>query len=705
MNERMTKIMNYEKRLLQDRMQLWHLMDECESDDTEVMEGKIRHFKQEIEYMESQLCLLKNEMEERKASEPVEIQQKALESIQREQSVQPKEQETEAQPDFDMPYARKDLEKTIGKSLMGIFASVLIFISLILFATLLLPYFNDTAKMITTYLLSFAFLGVGLFKLKKDKDNKFYIALTGCGVGAVYISLLLSNMYFKAFGDITLYLLISIWAIGVCFLSKQKNKIFQVIGQLGIAIAMIFGCILCIENDDAAKFMALIIFYMISSGVFYFVHYDREFSNNLIHHIFNAVNFVILFAGCEEILGKGIYVATIMILLFIAFHVGMVMYGRIEKSGVAFGIILSIYVLMLIQVLGLVTGDNDFVFAIITYLICMGLMIAVERKKAKESHGKNIAIAAMVIFAGCGLGVDPVLSEHGVVPLMILPWLFLGFYRNNVVWKYSSMILFLDYAFKDYINETERLFLGLLVAVSAFWLIYKNKNQYSVRFKNVVHIVTFIFLSYSMVGAVLELARNSELPEVVSFVVAALFNIVMMKSCFGRDPITGEQEKGTVYNIINMLVMIGGIIRINYGYEGILHLVIIITTLLAFMVNAKNLLDRYDNRFSGIYVGLKFTILMIVILESFHSVNYVISIACFVLAILSIIIGFMGQYRSLRVFGLILSMVSIFKLIMVDINYTNTLGNALSFFVSGILCFVISLIYNLIDKKMQNDKD
>lgn len=703
MNERMTKIMNYEKRLLQDRMQLWHLMDECEADDTEVMEGKIRHFKQEIEYMESQLCLLKNEVEERKASEPVEIQQKALESIQREQPVQPKKQETEAQPDFDMPYARKDLEKTIGKSLMGIFASVLIFISLILFATLLLPYFNDTAKMITTYLLSFAFLGVGLFKLKKDKDNKFYIALTGCGVGAVYISLLLSNMYFKAFGDITLYLLICIWAIGVCFLSKLKNKIFQVIGQLGIAIAMIFGCILCIESNDAAKFMALIIFYMISSGVFYFVHYDREFSNNLIHHVFNAVNFVILFAGCEEILGKGIYVATIMILLFIAFHVGMVMYGRIEKSGVAFGIILSIYVLMLIQVLGLVTGDNDFVFAIITYLICMGLMIAVERKKAKESHGKNIAIAAMVIFAGCGLGVDPVLGEHGVVPLMILPWLFLGFYRNNVVWKYSSMILFLNYAFKDNINETERLFLGLLVAVSAFWLIYKNKNQYSVRFKNVVHIVTFIFLSYSMVGAVLELARNSELPEVVSFVVAALFNIVMMKSCFGRDPITGEQEKGTVYNIINMLVMIGGIIRINYGYEGILHLVIIITTLIAFMVNAKNLLDRYDNRFSGIYVGLKFTILMIVILESFHSVNYVISIACFVLAILSIIIGFVGQYKSLRVFGLILSMVSIFKLIMVDINYTNTLGNALSFFVSGILCFVISLIYNLIDKRIQKD--
>ena len=102
-------------------------------------------------------------------------------------------------------------------------------------------------------------------------------------------------------------------------------------------------------------------------------------------------------------------------------------------------------------------------------------------------------------------------------------------------------------------------------------------------------------------------------------------------------------------------------------------------------------------------MGLKFTVLLAVILDSFDSANYVISISCFVLAILSIMIGFVGQYKSLRIFGLILSMISTFKLIMVDINYSNTLGNALSFFASGILCFVISLIYNFIDRKMQRD--
>ena len=129
---------------------------------------------------------------------------------------------------------------------------------------------------------------------------------------------------------------------------------------------------------------------------------------------------------------------------------------------------------------------------------------------------------------------------------------------------------------------------------------------------------------------------------------------------------------------------------------------LILAVLVVFMVNAKNLLDRREHYGYAIYVGIKFTILVIVILKSFESASFVFSIACFALAIASIVIGFAGQYRALRVYGLVLSMISTFKLIMVDISYDNTLGNAVSFFVSGILCFVISLIYNYIDGRMKN---
>ncbi|MBD5457743.1 MAG: DUF2339 domain-containing protein [Lachnospiraceae bacterium] len=56
---------------------------------------------------------------------------------------------------------------------------------------------------------------------------------------------------------------------------------------------------------------------------------------------------------------------------------------------------------------------------------------------------------------------------------------------------------------------------------------------------------------------------------------------------------------------------------------------------------------------------------------------------------------------AFRLYGLILFMTSVFKLIMIDIKYDSTLENAISFFVSGILCFIISFLYNKIDHSLK----
>ena len=45
-------------------------------------------------------------------------------------------------------------------------------------------------------------------------------------------------------------------------------------------------------------------------------------------------------------------------------------------------------------------------------------------------------------------------------------------------------------------------------------------------------------------------------------------------------------------------------------------------------------------------------------------------------------------------------MIFAIKLIMFDIAYDNILGNALSFFLSGLMCFGISALYSVAEKKM-----
>lgn len=595
---------------------------------------------------------------------------------------------------------RKDLENAVGKSLMGIFASVLIFISLILFATLLLPYFNETAKMITTYLVSFAFTGFGLWKLQKDRENKFYIAVTGCGIGAVYISLLLSNFYFKMMGDIALYVWIALWAAAVCLLAKLKNTLFQIIGQLGITVAMVFGTVICMTAEDSGRFFALIVFYLVSSSVFYIIHRQEEFSKNRSHYIFNIINCVALYAGCGVIPGDGVLLVKLVLLLVPVLYLVLMLFQRAGKKGMDFGMIFSMYGILGICFLLLLFEEKKLASALGSYVFCLVFATALEFRKRETNAGRLIPQAVLSCLAAYGLSMHDELYVHGLAVLVILPLLFAGFLCRNQVFRYGSVLTAAwMYVCTEDGSAAERLLAGSLILAAAFFLLYRYKEQYDNKWKLLLHGITVLFLWRNIPEVVRLLTKESDIRIAVTYGMCTLFNIAMVKSCFGRNMQSGEKEKTTLYNIINLFAMLAGMLLIAIRLDEIPHLIILLTTLAAFLVNAKNLLEKREHPVAGIYVGVKFTLLMITILGSFDTVNYMVSIACFFLAIISIVIGFKAEYRSLRLFGLALSLISIFKLVMVDISYENTLGNALSFFASGLLCFAISRIYNLIAKK------
>lgn len=742
MSERLQKILEYEKQLMESREKLIELIAEGsdgQDDQQELLDYKLVCFQKEIGFLNRQVELLKkgairqneNVAQERKESAPSENIRGAGQEVEvpidsGEQNVEKpvsvsgrtqadektfskagntgvSSQTVKEGPKSILP-GKKDLEKTIGKSLMGIFASVLIFISLILFATLLLPYFNDTAKMITTYIVSFVFLGVGVVKLKKDPDNKLFTALTGCGMGSLYISLLLSNMYFKVLGDIPLYVLIAIWGIGVSIFAKKNNKIFQVIGELGILISMIFGCYFCKAEYDGGKFWVLVVYYVISSGVFYFLHYEKEFNRNLLHHICNVITMIALTTTMFDLMHSTRYVTT----LGKCFFLGVILASffatfthKQEKEGVSFGIFSSIYLILAYIVLDGMCGSEK-MFCILLYFTAIPLLGLYEWKKTEHVEGKVIG-QILVLFMGIlGFFNWSEVLGYGAVPMLVLPLLAAGYLLKNPLYKYGSLVtMFIYLILFEPIGAVGHFLMCLLAVVSAYAVMYLKKEQYSEALKNILYVYSLLAILTCLQDVVFMLCRDYEWEEVVPFLVLVVYNTIMSKCSLAKNLQTGEPEKPTIYNIVNLLLMVWGLWAIGDGYDGLAHFLLIVFTLIAFLVNSRNLLEKRNNLFAGIYVGVKFTVFIIVVLNSFEAVNYVISIACLFLAIAGIILGFAGEYKALRIFGLILSMISIFKLIMIDISYENTLGHALSFFVSGILCFVISLIYNYIDKKLQ----
>lgn len=731
MSERLNQLLRLEKRLLADRKEVIQLLEESkmsEESDSKLVEYKLDCFQKELVYLSKQTTLLKEELlaQDKKAEVPVEpvvvaepivdvepvVESEPVMNAEPVVKAKPVEPQVEkpgqpiAEPKQESKWASfansAGWEKTIGKSLMGIFASVLIFISLILFATLLLPYFNDTAKMITTYVVSFAFLGLGLWKMKKDPQNKFYIALTGCGMGALYISLLLSNMYFKVLGDIPLYVLIAIWGIGVMLFSKERSKIFQVIGELGITIAMLFGCALCLDEGDVVKFIVLIVFYIISFGAFYVIHYQEEFADNLMQHIFNVINLSSIGIACLGFPGEAITRMEVwMLFILVLASLASCFWHKTERESFGFCIFGMIYLIMGYVILACFCSHR-WVFGILAYLSAILFMVLFHWKKTEEQEGKYVTQWLLYVVAIIGVCCWENGFAYGAVPLLILPALVAGFWTKNTLFRYAGLLVGAGYLFFVYdMNVYVHYLLCLVVVAVAHALLYWKKDCYQLGYKICVYLLTMMTL---LQGAevLYEIFDKDDYIGIIIYILVVAYNLFAMKSSFNMDFKTCEQESTVFYNFVNLILMLIGLGAIADGNGASIHHVIwIIVTLVTFLVNSKNYLDKRDNMAAGVYVGVKFVIFLIVVLNSFEAVNYIISISCLLFAIVSIIIGFMGDYKALRMFGLVLSMISIFKLIMVDISYQNTLGNALSFFGSGILCFVISLIYNYIDKKVK----
>lgn len=747
-------ILNYENQLLASRKQLNDLIYAYHNRkvDSSLLNHKISYLQNEIDYMNHQLDVLKAELNghpqtscmppqnaehpqasytqspnAKQSQDAAQSQAACMQSQNVEQSQDTEQSHTPcAQPQVTKrpdtaPARHMDLENIIGKSWMGIFASVLIFVSFILFATLLAPFITDTVKMAAMYIVSILFTVFGLIKLKKH-HNKLYLAISSCGVGAVYISLLLTNLYFKAIGDVALYLLILVWAVFVCYLSRWQDRVFQIIGQCGITIALLFGIILCVKTEDTAKFFLLSLFFVVTATIFYMSNYSREFHKNIISNVFNIVNvFQLIMGFCLfdtpalfslDKLSEGwtayrMEIAGMVILLFLVLQFVLFLIAGLKENNTGFGMIMIANAILMMLSIGSMTygaGNNS---RGIPFLVIGFFFLAVIEKKFnnREDNGKILMqLFSLPLFIFSVYMITFFQNHIGLSFLMIL-FILLGYYMDDNVYKYESLVMAVVYCFITMKYPIEHFCLGLLFFAILSAFMYIKKEQYRITFKLYSYFAGLLFICMGLINIFDDINISYDISETVILTVTALLNVLAMKSRFTKNFQTLQTEKACVVatRITNALFMVCSLSAVMDTDNEICHCILILLAICIFMANTRNLLGQNKRLWPGIYIGIKLTVLIVTILSSFDAANYVISVSALLFAIISIIVGFRFYFKSFRVYGLILSLLSVAKLILVDISYDNTLGHALSFFVCGLLCFVISLIYHLIDRKVQDD--
>lgn len=683
MNQTEIDFLNFENDLLQTRRKLNDLIYQF-SHNPQTPENKAL-YQEKIFYLETELTYMNKQFQMLKSRQT--LQQKTV-------------QDMPAAIDRPAP-PRKDYEKLFGKSFMGIFASVLIFISLIIFATLMMPYLTDTMKLFGIYILSFGLLSAGFLLSRKNPANRFYLAVIGCGIGSLYISLLLSDFYFKVIGDILLYAFILIWAVFVRYLSRLKSLVFHVIGQLGIFIATILGTALSVNDNDIAKFLVLTVFYFISAVVFSNAVFSikerkflphRAYEDNFCNHLFKTLNLLILTIGifCMDITDT----RTVTILLVLLFMLSEYYFSYREecRHGIAFQLLTAVNSFFFLCLFPQLKFWPEEVSPILIYLLVIALLFYITKKNAGYRIVSEI-YCFLILFVNCY--DSSIISSHLFAYLTVIPFMLYGGLKQKKPYLYAG-IAFLA-AFFTLDTDPEHLIMAILAYAVFLYLCPKLDDLYFKLFgylmltlvmMPLVHDCTHTFFGQLDFETQLTIEFIGVKTNLVTFFAIAALHLVL-----SRLEYLGTQKpiKIMMY-LINGVLMFEGCLCL---YDSIWQIPLILVTVLLFTVNSGRLL-RKDVR-TGYYVAFKYTVLMVCILNSYDAANYFISICLLLFAIMSIIIGFCKNAATFRLYGLILSMVSVFKLIMIDIKYDSTLENAVSFFVSGILCFIISFLYNKID--------
>jgi len=106
--------------------------------------------------------------------------------------------------------------------------------------------------------------------------------------------------------------------------------------------------------------------------------------------------------------------------------------------------------------------------------------------------------------------------------------------------------------------------------------------------------------------------------------------------------------------------------------------------------------------------ALAFTALVFAVINGntdWFSEPYVLSLVSMILALTSIALGFFMRNKVLRIYGLVLVMVCVLKLLTFDLGELNSIMGVIAFIRGGIICFVISALYNFAVKRFDTDKN
>ena len=635
----------------------------------------------------------------------------------------------------------RDMESFIGRDVFVVIAAVLVFIGFIYFAGAIFPFLSKEVWFAIMCVASITLTAVS-YVFARKKKNRLPIALLACGLGTIYITLFIGKFYFRMVNTFILFAALILLMLAVYHCSKYKALLFNIIGQAGILISLIMCLRYAFAEGDLNFAMYALIYVAISE-----VSYDLLFGEKgyLLNTLSMLFALIVLSLPVFMTVQPGIFIWYKCIpktLSDIVFAFDMQLVGLI--------LIMLMFVYIVIRSLVLTkTGKittNKYgainIVAFITYLLSMSLlentlgvsilmmsyilltMVVAEialydKKRTVTCH----VFWDILLFAFMLIYIKAVVTVYVPSIILVLPLVVYAYATKSTFGKhtiYAGMLFatlidlvaserFFDPSGNLQFSSISFYMTAVLICLILFVVLFIYKDRAPKYVKIASYLVTFGYLymqTYIMTGFI-----NWKGEEVWgAFVVVALLGI----TCLIQYPykyICGYslcekpcvEEGFIIQTVFNELVLLWALFTKLHKIADVSAVAFggAVVCIIALALFNSTLLLKQKNTAWGLFVGIQSTLVLCVIMSAFNDweiKGFIVSITMFVCAVLCIIVGLKFSQKYLRIYALILAMISTIKMTLFDRSLKSMIGTAISFFFCAILCFTISWIYSRIEK-------
>ena len=593
------------------------------------------------------------------------------------------------QPQKDQrPAGNKTREFTVGISVFGTIGVLFVLAALILLG---INYMNDIVKAAALYAVSLLVWGAAEFGLKK-KSRILSMIFSALGIGSLYVTTMVNFFYLENFNGLAAILITVLITVAVMIVSRKKDAgILRIIciGACMISFLMIVNTLDQVSDWELLVYMAMILLVQLL-GILLPV---KKWAYGIgIGQIVGAAVFAFWFAagmiypelGMElrVIYMIGFIVLSILLIELIVWRMPADSAEKVQGIYIAFGISAG----LLLWAHGWCAGcdalrsDREFWIrlGVMASIAVMGILFFFLTRRRGGGlcwmQGYYVAGAALLMF-GCGPAEER-LSVTVTLSVLLILYKLLA-YRMKLLRAADAIIT--------------------VWTVLAVWIYHDSIHGYVLLCVLLLSVLLMnhwqTFFELLVTGALvlyipMVLDNDLVLPTMIAVMWLAelLFNTVKR---FSGKGIVGFNYTVLTAEAICYLTLI------TKDFDRVILYVVLTVLGLGIILYTFQNRSHMAVKWRGLVISGFLTYMVLVSRFEYRIVS---SILMLLVGLVSIILGFTQEDKKLRIYGLVLCLLTCFKITLYDFRVQD-LQRIILFLAAGVVALIIAGIYAFMEKK------